>query len=123
MSRVDYARIDEGVLKDAQRSLPPVRGRNDTQQVMALRSREALLFVNTTQAELRGVQVDPEEVRPVGQRRICLLVADSAVLAVLELNGGTQTRSAEQLRIGSATLYRKLKKYGLIGQSPNRRNK
>jgi DNA-binding NtrC family response regulator len=41
------------------------------------------------------------------------------ILAVLELNGGNQTRTAEQLRIGSATLYRKLKKYGLIGRSPN----
>jgi transcriptional regulator with PAS, ATPase and Fis domain len=44
------------------------------------------------------------------------------ILAVLELNGGNQTRTAEQLRIGSATLYRKLKKYGLIGQSPNGRS-
>ncbi|MBN1547491.1 MAG: sigma-54-dependent Fis family transcriptional regulator [Syntrophaceae bacterium] len=35
------------------------------------------------------------------------------ILAVLELNGGNQTRSAQQLRIGSATLYRKLKKYGV----------
>jgi DNA-binding NtrC family response regulator len=42
------------------------------------------------------------------------------ILAVLELNGGNQTRTAEQLRIGSATLYRKLKKYGLIGKSPDR---
>ena len=40
------------------------------------------------------------------------------VLAVLELNGGNQTRTAKQLGIGSATLYRKLKKYGLIGQTP-----
>ncbi len=39
------------------------------------------------------------------------------ILAVLELNGGNQTRTAEQLRIGTATLYRKLKKYGLIGQT------
>ncbi|HEX2732129.1 MAG TPA: sigma-54-dependent Fis family transcriptional regulator [Polyangiaceae bacterium] len=36
------------------------------------------------------------------------------ILAVLELNGHNQTRTAEQLRIGSATLYRKLKRYGLI---------
>jgi len=36
------------------------------------------------------------------------------ILAVLELNGGNQTRTAKQLEIGSATLYRKLKKYGLI---------
>jgi transcriptional regulator with PAS, ATPase and Fis domain len=36
------------------------------------------------------------------------------ILAALELNGGNQTRTAEQLRIGSATLYRRLKGYGLI---------
>jgi DNA-binding NtrC family response regulator len=35
------------------------------------------------------------------------------ILAVLELNGGNQTRTAEQLGIGSATLYRKLKTYGV----------
>ncbi len=35
------------------------------------------------------------------------------ILAVLELNGRNQTRSAQQLCIGSATLYRKLKKYGV----------
>jgi DNA-binding NtrC family response regulator len=37
------------------------------------------------------------------------------ILAVLELNGGNQTRTAAQLQIGSATLYRKLKSYGLVG--------
>ena len=35
------------------------------------------------------------------------------ILAVLELNDGNQTRTAAQLQIGSATLYRKLKKYAL----------
>jgi DNA-binding NtrC family response regulator len=44
------------------------------------------------------------------------------ILAVLELNGGNQTRTAKQLQIGSATLHRKLKKYGLVG-SPGRPNK
>jgi transcriptional regulator with PAS, ATPase and Fis domain len=39
------------------------------------------------------------------------------ILAVLDLNGGNQTRTAKQLQIGSATLYRKLKKYGLIGDA------
>ncbi len=34
------------------------------------------------------------------------------ILATLALNGGNQTHTAEQLRIGSATLYRKLKLYG-----------
>ena len=37
------------------------------------------------------------------------------ILATLELNGGNQTQTAEQLQIGSATLYRKLKSYGMIG--------
>ena len=40
------------------------------------------------------------------------------ILAALDLNGGNQTRTAEQLQIGSATLYRKLKGYGLIGTKP-----
>ena len=37
------------------------------------------------------------------------------IVAALELNSGNQTRTAQQLHIGSATLYRKLKSYGLIG--------
>jgi DNA-binding NtrC family response regulator len=36
------------------------------------------------------------------------------IVGALEVNGGNQTRTAEQLKIGSATLYRKLKSYGLI---------
>jgi len=35
------------------------------------------------------------------------------ILAVLEANGGNQAQTAEQLDIGTATLYRKLKHYGL----------
>ena len=38
------------------------------------------------------------------------------IVAALALNEGNQTRTAAQLRIGSATLYRKLKRYGLIGK-------
>jgi DNA-binding NtrC family response regulator len=83
----------------------------------------------------RGSRVDledlPEEIRqafpkPVVDEAAVQTLSDverEYILAVLELNGGNQTRSAEQLQIGSATLYRKLKKYGLIGQTPNRRNK
>jgi DNA-binding NtrC family response regulator len=36
------------------------------------------------------------------------------IRAVLDLNDGNQTRTAEQLGIGSATLYRKLKSYGVV---------
>jgi DNA-binding protein Fis len=32
---------------------------------------------------------------------------------VLAINSGNQTRTAEQLGIGPATLYRKLKSYGM----------
>jgi DNA-binding NtrC family response regulator len=35
------------------------------------------------------------------------------ILAVLDLNGCNQARTAEQLGIGTATLYRKLKRYGM----------
>jgi transcriptional regulator with PAS, ATPase and Fis domain len=36
------------------------------------------------------------------------------ILSVLNLNAGNQTHAAKQLRIGMATLYRKLKSYGVI---------
>lgn len=36
------------------------------------------------------------------------------ILAALAVNEGNQTRTAQQLRIGSATLYRKLKRYGAL---------
>jgi DNA-binding NtrC family response regulator len=41
------------------------------------------------------------------------------IIAALKVNGGNQTHTAEQLKIGSATLYRKLKRYGMIvGKDP-----
>lgn len=82
----------------------------------------------------RGTRVDlvdlPEEIRqafpkPVvskGKVQPLSEVEKEYILAVLEQNDGNQTRTAEQLQIGSATLYRKLKKYGLIGHPSKRRN-
>lgn len=73
----------------------------------------------------RGSRVEledlPEEVRqafpdPVASRgavRAMQEVERDYILAAMELNHGNQTRTAEQLHIGSATLYRKLKSYGL----------
>src|SRR4029453_3395932 len=49
-------------------------------------------------------------VRPLGD------IEKEYIVAALELNDGNQTRHAAQLHIGSATLYRKLKSYGLIGK-------
>ena len=47
-------------------------------------------------------------------------IAKEYILAALAVNGGNQTHTADQLGIGSATLYRKLKSYGLIaGRAPN----
>ncbi len=72
----------------------------------------------------RRVELDdlPEEIReafprPVvngGKVQPLNEIEKEYIIAVLELNGGNQTRTAKQLRIGSATLYRKLKSYGLI---------
>jgi len=64
----------------------------------------------------------PEEVRqavsirpsPLGVVRPMDEIEKEYILAALDRNGGNQTRTAEQLRIGSATLYRKLKSYGMI---------
>jgi DNA-binding NtrC family response regulator len=64
----------------------------------------------------------PEEVRhailmpaaTTGVVRPLEAVEKEYILSALELNGGNQTRTAEQLHIGSATLYRKLKSYGMI---------
>ena len=76
-----------------------------------------------------GNQVDledlPEEIRQVFPKPVVNgemvqplhEIEKEYILAVLDLNDGNQTRTAEQLRIGSATLYRKLKKYGEIGKS------
>jgi DNA-binding NtrC family response regulator len=72
----------------------------------------------------RRVEVEdlPEEVRLAFPRRVVPTTSGEVrpldeiereyILASLERNEGNQTRTAEQLRIGSATLYRKLKAYG-----------
>jgi DNA-binding NtrC family response regulator len=64
----------------------------------------------------------PEEVRqafptPVatkGKVRRLDEIEKEYIVAALELNEGNQTRTAKALGIGTATLYRKLKSYGLI---------
>ena len=75
----------------------------------------------------RGGRVDfddlPEEVRRAvpdptvmaGAVRPLEDVEKEYILAALESNGGNQTHTARQLGIGLATLYRRLKSYGLIG--------
>jgi transcriptional regulator with PAS, ATPase and Fis domain len=70
-----------------------------------------------------GLEDLPEEVRQAFPRPVATKgtvrpleeIEKEYILAALELNGGNQTHTSEQLQIGSATLYRKLKSYGLIG--------
>jgi transcriptional regulator with PAS, ATPase and Fis domain len=74
----------------------------------------------------RGSRVEledlPEDVRQASPRtsatggavRRLAEIEKEYIVSALELNAGNQTRTAEQLGIGSATLYRKLKSYGLI---------
>jgi two-component system, NtrC family, response regulator HydG len=84
----------------------------------------------------RGSRIEledlPEEIRHTlprgttsGGVRPLAEVEKEYIVAVLDLNEGNQTRTAEQLHIGSATLYRKLKSYGLIGRprTPNSRRR
>lgn len=64
--------------------------------------------------EIRGGLQKPAgtsgHVRPLDQ------IEKEYILAALALNNGNQTHTAEQLQIGSATLYRKLKGYGVVGK-------
>jgi transcriptional regulator with PAS, ATPase and Fis domain len=63
----------------------------------------------------------PEEIRQAiptpslsGGVKVLEDVEREYILAVLDFNRGNQTRTAEMLAIGTATLYRKLKKYGVL---------
>jgi DNA-binding NtrC family response regulator len=58
----------------------------------------------------------PVPVATMGAVRPLEEIEKDYIIAALELNGGNQTRTSEQLQIGAATLYRKLKSYGLIGK-------
>jgi two-component system response regulator HydG len=65
----------------------------------------------------------PEEVRQAVPQQILSgsvkeleEVEREYIMAVLDANAGNQTRTAEQLGIGTATLYRKLKKYGVVSK-------
>jgi DNA-binding NtrC family response regulator len=87
--------------------------------------RELMNAMERSVALARGTRVEledlPEEVRHAFAKPVAVAgvvkslesVERDYILAVMELNEGNQARTAEQLAIGSATLYRKLKSYGL----------
>jgi two-component system response regulator HydG len=76
----------------------------------------AVALARGTRVELEDL---PEEVRQAARRplptkglvRPLDQIEKEYILAALELNGGNQTHTADQLKIGSATLYRKLRTY------------
>jgi len=59
-------------------------------------------------------QAFPKPVASPGSVQPLESVEKEYILASLALNGGNQAHTAKQLQIGAATLYRKLKGYGLI---------
>jgi transcriptional regulator with PAS, ATPase and Fis domain len=76
----------------------------------------ALILAEGTRVELRDL---PEEVRqartpsaiPLDGVRLLEDVERECILHALSINGGNQARTAAQLGIGTATLYRKLRRY------------
>ena len=72
----------------------------------------AVALAPGTRVELEDL---PEEVRQAfhvptaraGMVKSLEEIEKEYILAVLDMNGGNQTRTAEQLQIGSATLYRR----------------
>ena len=81
----------------------------------------AVVLSRTNLVELEDL---PEEVRQAiptpslsGPVRTLDEIEKDYIMAVLDLNDGNQSRTAKQLDIGSATLYRKLKSYG-VGRGP-----
>ncbi len=77
-------------------------------------ARSARIEVDDLPGELRSdgrAQVLPGRERAT---RTLAQVEREHIIAALEFNGGNQSRTARALQIGEATLYRKLKSYGLI---------
>ena len=79
----------------------------------------AVALARGSRVELEDLPEEVREVLPrpvVGDEMVQPLreVEKEYILAALEQNRGNRRRTAEQLQIGSATLYRKLKKYGVI---------
>jgi DNA-binding NtrC family response regulator len=87
----------------------------------------AVALARGTRVELEDLPEDVRQASPLttataGAVRRLAEVEKEYIVSALELNAGNQTRTAEQLGIGSATLYRKLKSYGLIADKVARQN-
>jgi two-component system response regulator HydG len=79
----------------------------------------AVALAQGSRVALEDLPEDVREARAIhaaasGSVRPLQEIEKEYILSALDLNGGNQTKTAEQLEIGSATLYRKLKSYGLV---------
>lgn len=89
---------------------------NAMERAVAL-ARGTVVEIDDLPQEIRTRAAAAVEIGP-GVRPLEAIEKDY-ILAALDRNGGNQARTADQLEIGSATLYRKLKAYGRIGaQAP-----
>jgi len=80
----------------------------------------AVALARGSRIEVEDLSEDIRQALPIpvlatGKVRPLCEIEREYITAALELNSGNQTQTAEQLKIGSATLYRKLKSYGMIG--------
>jgi two-component system, NtrC family, response regulator HydG len=83
---------------------------NAMERAVAL-CRASLLELDDLPEEVRQAIPTPSVSGPV---RALEEIEKDYILAVLDINDGNQTHTAEQLGIGSATLYRKLKSFGVV---------
>jgi DNA-binding NtrC family response regulator len=86
----------------------------------------AVALARGSRVELEDLPEEPRQAFPKptaisGMVQPLEQIEKEYILAALELNGGNQTHTAEQLKIGSATLYRKLKSYGVLNERKSSR--
>lgn len=88
---------------------------NAMERAVALASSDRVEFEQLPEEirrEARVAILTRGEIQPLSE------VEKAYLLAALKLNDGNQARTAKALQIGTATLYRKLKQYGVLRKSP-----
>ncbi|MEM9192754.1 MAG: sigma-54-dependent Fis family transcriptional regulator [Myxococcota bacterium] len=83
----------------------------------------AVVFAEGSQVDVADLQLEPAtrpEPRPHGDGRTLDDVERAHILATLEAADGNRSEAARRLGIGAATLFRKLKRYGVVGPRQGR---
>ncbi len=95
-----------------------VRELENTMERAIVLARGSRVEVEDLPEEVRNAPVGPVVVG--GKIRRLEAIEKEYILAAMEVNGGNQVLTAKDLGIGTATLYRRLKAYGLIGDKTAR---